>query len=431
MIKKSLLFALVAFLLLNTSLLTAQWQSTGFDKSTWVLRQAENGNLIAAEDIYPELGGIYISQDEGASWTKATATDYAYTSSLVKDESVYMGGVDCNVAISHDNGETWTNVSFKDLLPSATENDAIYAMEYHNGRVYASVLSMGVVYSEDNGETWHLTDQESLWDVDNPDNGGQWTYSLKSFNGELYNVGAFGIWKYDETADVWSQVDDYGYAGSSLVVNDTFYVAYNAGGIPDAIRYTTDFQNWETMPIPAGIQTTVRILEYYEGAFFMGHVHDAVYYTLDHGETWIDYREEFPAFSPVPGVDLYGVPMNFVFNGETMYCGVFSSFEDVGGVYKAPIPAEVLSIKELPSTLKAIVYPNPASDFVNLQLPKELGNKATLTITDVMSRVQYHKAIDNGINSTFTVPTKNWASGVYLYYVEVGDSKTTGKFLIN
>ena len=54
MIKKTLLFALVAFLFLNTSVLTAQWQSTGFDKSTWVLSQAENGNLIAAEDIYPE-----------------------------------------------------------------------------------------------------------------------------------------------------------------------------------------------------------------------------------------------------------------------------------------------------------------------------------------------------------------------------------------
>ncbi|WP_271424425.1 T9SS type A sorting domain-containing protein [Aequorivita sinensis] len=77
-----------------------------------------------------------------------------------------------------------------------------------------------------------------------------------------------------------------------------------------------------------------------------------------------------------------------------------------------------------------MVYPNPASDFVNLQLPKELGNKATLTITDVMGRVQYNKAIENGINSAITIPTKNWVSGVYLYKVEIGDSKTTGKFVI-
>ncbi|WP_313110983.1 T9SS type A sorting domain-containing protein [Aequorivita sediminis] len=411
-------------------MLVAQWESTNFEKNTWVLCQAANGNLIAAEDNYPDMGGIYLSQDEGDSWVKTTATDYSYTAHLVKDESIYMGGVECNVAISHDNGETWTNVHFKDVLPSATENNPIYAMEYHNGRVYASVLSIGVVYSEDDGVTWNLTDQESLWDEDNPENGGQWTYNLRSFNGALYNVSAFGIWKYDENQDLWTQVDDYWYGGSSLVVNDTFYVAYNAGGIPDAIRYTTDFQNWETMPIPAGLQTTVRILEYYEGAFFMGHVHDAVYYTVDHGQTWIDYREEFPSFSPAPGLDLYGVPMNFVFDGETMYCGVFSSFEDVGGVYKAPVPAEVLSVKELPSTLKAIVYPNPASDFVNLQLPKELGNKATLTITDVMGRVQYNKAIENGINSAITIPTKNWVSGVYLYKVEIGDSKTTGKFVI-
>ncbi len=47
-----------------------------------------------------------------------------------------------------------------------------------------------------------------------------------------------------------------------------------------------------------------------------------------------------------------------------------------------------------------------------------------------MGRVQYNKAIENGINSAITIPTKNWVSGVYLYKVEIGDSKTTGKFVI-
>ena len=40
------------------------------------------------------------------------------------------------------------------------------------------------------------------------------------------------------------------------------------------------------------------------------------------------------------------------------------------------------------------------------------------------------KAIENGTNNTITVPTKNWAAGVYIYNVEVGDSITTGKFVI-
>lgn len=427
---KTLLYAIFALICLSSSTLSAQWEPTAFTKSTWVLCQAENGNLIAADDNYPNMGGIYLSQDDGDSWDKADALDYSYTAFLVKDESIFMGGVGCNVAISHDNGETWSNLDFKTLLPDATDDYAIYAMEYHNGRIYASVLSMGVVYSEDNGVTWSLTDQESLWDEDEPENGGQWTYSLRSFNGSLYNIGAFGIWKYDETADLWTQVDDNWYGGGSVVVDNVLYISYNAGGIPHGIRYTTDFQDWGVMPIPAGSQTTIRTLEYYEGAFFIGHVHDAVYYTLDLGQTWTEYREDFPAFSPAPGLDLYGVPMNFVFDGETMYCGVFSGFDDVGGVFKTAVPENVLAVEGTQAVFKTLVYPNPAKNFVVFQMPVNEVNVGLLTITDALGRIQYSKIIGDDASNSTTVSTESWASGLYFFNLETNESKASGKFIV-
>lgn len=103
--------------------------------------------------------------------------------------------------------------------------------------------------------------------------------------GKLYNIGAFGIWEYDEDEDLWGNIDDRWYASSSLIVDDVLYVNYNASGIPDGVRYTTDLQSWEVMSIPEGVSTSIRFLEYYRGAFFMGHVDDAVFYTLDHGDT--------------------------------------------------------------------------------------------------------------------------------------------------
>ncbi|WP_026451563.1 T9SS type A sorting domain-containing protein [Aequorivita capsosiphonis] len=426
---KTLLFLFVVLMCLNSSVLTAQWESTGFTKATWALAKAENGNLIAADDMYPELGGIYLSQDQGDSWVKTSATDYAYTAHVVKDESIYMGGVEGNVAISHDNGETWANVNFGNVLPGLTVDDPIYAMEYHNGRIYASVFNFGVVYSEDEGVTWNLTDQESLWDVDNPIDGGQWTYNLHSYHDQLYNIGAFGIWVYDETADLWAQVDDRWYGNSSLIVDDVFYVIYNADGIPDGIRYTTDFQNWEVMPLPDGASTSVRFMEYYHGAFFMGHVSEAILYTVDQGATWIEYREDFPAFEPIPGLNLYGTPMNLVFDGETMYCGVFSPIDGVGGVFKAPVPAE-LNINEISASLQPVLYPNPAKDFVMLQFPQDQENQGSLRITDALGRVQYNKTIGNEENNTISVSTETWASGVYLYSIVTEGSKASGKFIV-
>ena len=429
---KALLIAVIALFCLNVSTVKAHWEPTAYNKSAvWLLCEATNGNLIMADDIYPDLGGIYISQDGGGLWEKCDVGDYAYTAYLVKDESVYLGGVECNVAISHNNGETWSNVNFKELLPEATDNNPIYAMEYHKGRIYAAVLTLGIVYSDDDGITWSLTDLESLLHDDNPDNGGQWCYNLRSFKGKLYNVGAFGIWEYDDVDDLWSKVDDRSWAGSSCVVDDIFYVAYNASGMPDGIRYTTDFQSWEVMPIPDYLTTSIRCLEYHQGAFFIGHVQEAVFYTMDQGETWNEYRENFPAFSPFPGLDLYGVPMNLVFSGDKMYCGVFSVDEGVGGVFLSPVPDELITaVSETQDVLHPVMYPNPANEFISLQLSKVSENQSAIIITDVMGRVQYKTIIQNEGANEVIIPVKEWNSGIYLCTVITGESKTTGKFIV-
>lgn len=428
---KSLLFGVVAFLFLDATIASAQWEPTGFTESVWVLCKAENGNLIVSDDIYPDMGGIYLSQDQGKSWNKADAGDYAYTSHLVKGESVYLGGVECNVAISHNNGETWSNVSFMELLPGVSKEDPIYAMEYHNGRVYAAVLAVGIVYSDDDGNTWNLTDQESLLDEAHPDEGGHWCYNLRSYKGKLYSVGAYGIWEYDEEVDLWSNVDGEWFAGSSCIADDVLYVAYNAPGLPYGIRYTTDFQEWEVMPIPEGVSTSIRFLKYYNGAFFMGNVQDAVFYTLDKGETWIEYRENFPAFSPVPEVNFYGTPMNMAFSGDNIFCGVFDL--DVGGVYWAPIPSELVTgVEETEELLQQpAIYPNPANEFVVIQLPEGYKNHGSLVITDVMGRMKYNKSTHNEGGNEIVISTTDWASGVYVYYIAVNkESRVTGKFIV-
>jgi hypothetical protein len=185
------------------------------------------------------------------------------------------------------------------------------------------------------------------------------------------------------------------------------------------------------MPIPDYLTTSIRCIEYHQGAFFIGHVHEAVYYTLDHGETWIEYRENFPAFSPVPGLNLYGVPMSLVFSGDKMYCGVFSVDEGVGGVFWSPVPDELItSVDESSNLPQAVIYPNPANEFVILQLPKAAENQHNLIITDAMGTVQYNKMMQNEASKEVIVSTKNWKSGVYFCTIISGESKTTGKFII-
>lgn len=414
--------------LFSFSYLTAQWQPTGFNQSTWVLCKASNGNLIATNDVYPGMGGVFLSEDQGETWTETAAVPYSYTSHLVDGETIYLGGVQGNMAISNDNGLTWSQTSLADLFPGITEYDPIYAIESHNNRIYAAVLAFGIVYSEDGGMTWQLTDRDSLLDPVDPDNGGQWCYNLRSFKGKLYNLGAFGIWEYDETDDVWTQVDPKWYAGYSIVVDDVLYVAYNAPGLEEGVRYTSDFQNWGSMTTGT-FSTSNRFIEYHNGALFIGNVEEAILYSVDNGNTWTEYREDFPMYSPAPGVEFYGTPMSLVFMEDSMYVGVFSNDPDLQGVYRAPIPEELLQVNTA-EIGKTVIFPNPADDVISFQFQGERMSSGVLKITDAMGRTVYQENILLQPNNTHSLSVASWASGVYLYAIEGKSVATSGKFLV-
>lgn len=426
---KTLFIIFTALLCLNSSILTAQWEPTAFNQATWVLTQAENGNFIAANDIYPDFGGIYLSQDEGNTWVETEALPFAYTSHLVMDETVVMAGAGTNLAISNDNGETWINSDFLALFPQVDSMDPIYGLEAHNDRIYASLFGYGIVYSEDGGITWSPTDLNSLVDPNNPANGGQWSYNLRSFNGKLYSVGVYGIWEYNEAQDLWTQVDGSWYAYNTLIVDDVLYVLYNAPGIPNGIRYTTDLQQWEFMPLPDDASTSIIFLEYYKGAFFMGHANEAIFYSLNQGETWIEYRENFPFHTPAPGLELYGTPMNLIFSGDTMFCGVYS-YTDIGGVYRAPIPAVVLNVEEMAEIPQFVVYPNPASHYVTFKIPNGYNSSGSIVITDVLGRIKYNAPFSEWEDNEITIFTENWTSGVYLYNLRTEQSISSGKLIV-
>lgn len=129
-----------------------------------------------------------------------------------------------------------------------------------------------------------MTDVDSLLDPVNPENGGQWTYDLQSFNGKLYNIGAFGIWEYNETEDKWTHINEDWCSYKTLVVEDVMYVVYNAPGLPYGIRYTQDLENWEVMPLPAEASTSVSFIQEHQGVIFMGHVDEVIFYTVDQGQ---------------------------------------------------------------------------------------------------------------------------------------------------
>lgn len=377
--KKSTLISilLMGIFSLNVNVaLSQQWEPTNFPaNSTWVICQTDNGNIIAAQDSYPETNGkLFISKDHAVSWEACNVDGYNYSAYAVEGKSVFMGGLFGNVAISHDNGETWTISNLSAAFnTNISEDYPIYAMEYHNGKVYASVLVLGIACSDDMGKTWQMTDRTSLL-LDDPENGGQWCYGLQSFKGKLYNVSAFGIWAYDDGQDEWEMIDDAWYSSGAVVHNDVLYVNYNAYGVPAGIRYTSDGENWTEMPIPENLSTSIRTLSFYGDALFMGHVSDAVLYTLNHGETWNELKDNFPGYSPVPEVTFYDCPMGFVFSDNHIICGVFSTRAEGLGVVKAAIPDNIVVIP----TVKNVAATQNGQDVQEIKIAWDAATEAVV-----------------------------------------------------
>ena len=163
----------------------------------------------------------------------------------------------------------------------------------------------------------------------------------------------------------------------------------------------------------------------------MGHVEEAILYTMDHGETWIEYRENFPKFSPVPGLDIYGTPMGVVVKDDKIFCGVFSPFDEAKGVCVAPLPEELLTaINQYADLAQPVLYPNPAQDLVWLQLPSGTKMQGLVQIKDATGKIKPKLTNHSDGNNKISISTSNWASGVYFNTLKTDDHVSSGKFIV-
>jgi len=74
---------------------------------------------------------------------------------------------------------------------------------------------------------------------------------------------------------------------------------------------------------------------------------------------------------------------------------------------------------------KLKVYPNPASSYINFELPKNLKQKSTLTIFNALGQEVYSSKISTS-SSTYNLNLKSFKAGVYFYEL-YSDGKVLGK----
>ncbi|MFZ1080555.1 MAG: T9SS type A sorting domain-containing protein [Candidatus Kryptoniota bacterium] len=187
-------FLVIAFIVLSANLSTAQWEQVNGLPGTVVESIAVSGakifvsteaGIFASTDygtnwstaaILPSSGGfggllaingmclialsewIYLSTDNGASWTKKTAppigTD-AETAICSSGSNLFVGTMYDGVFISSDSGATWKACG---AAPSGIFAGDVTAFALSDSNFFVATSGLGVFLSTDNGKTWAQRD---------------------------------------------------------------------------------------------------------------------------------------------------------------------------------------------------------------------------------------------------------------------------------
>lgn len=88
----------------------------------------------------------------------------------------------------------------------------------------------------------------------------------------------------------------------------------------------------------------------------------------------------------------------------------------------------VFSLK-IPAMLNVLVYPNPAKNFIKIQL-KQNTTSALITICDLLGKTISTNNYSN-TNGVYTIPVNNLAKGVYFIKIDTGSEKYLQKIVIS
>ena len=115
------------------------------------------------------------------------------------------------------------------------------------------------------------------------------------------------------------------------------------------------------------------------------------------------------------------------------------SLDDIYFFRKALTPAEVLelynyapttSVSELnEKEFELSIYPNPSNGIVNVLIPKTVGEKATLSISNALGQVILSKSIDN-LSNSLRLGLSEHDNGLYQISIVTTEQSLFGKFLL-
>jgi photosystem II stability/assembly factor-like uncharacterized protein len=150
-------------------------------------------NIFAGARYSVTGGGVFLSTNNGDSWTYVGLTDYEVYSLAISGDNIFAG-TDNGVFLSTNNGANWTEVN-SDLAA-----DDVYALQVSDNNLYAGTNN-GMFYSDNNGSSWTNISSSTL------ENKAVRSIAIHQIN-IIVGIGGYGVYLSTNNGSTWDQDND-------------------------------------------------------------------------------------------------------------------------------------------------------------------------------------------------------------------------------
>ena len=391
-----------------SSQLLAQWQpsDTGNNIGGTFCLLESSGKLFVGTGY-----GTYASTNNGFTWTQSnsgmTLAPYCYVFCLGKNSVGIFAGSENKIYFSNDNGISWNVINNLGYQSKG--------IAFLGDTVFVATTGGGVLMSPNNGTTWIPLNNGLTTDT---------VYSIVTKGHQLFaGTKNNGVFVSSNSGSNWSSVSNGIPTQATINCLETDGTNLFAGTISDTLFHNNGIYksinngtSW--LQVSGGFPIDAQIYDIFSIGNALLATNGLVYRSLDHGTTWMPFNENI-VFNSCGGIDMVRC---FCDNTAYMFCGV--SYDCYISIYRRDIN-EVVSTNEYPYfTQNIILFPNPTSNLLHLQLPDSFGEVKTLSIYNSLGQLQIIQG---------NIPMLNFSGyETGLYYLIATNSKgatTHGKVL--
>jgi len=359
-------------------------------------------------------GGVYKSFDGGATWEFAGLDGFSvYSMIRGYGDTIYVCA-NRSVFRTGDLGENWER-----LLQ--LERNVVSLASIGSGQIFVG-FGGGIMRSLDNGLTWDTSlalNQDSFIHAILPVSENE-IYAA----GTSYTIIDAGVFVSRDLGETWDYI--------GLLGNNIQALGYNAdhelfaGCYYDGLLKTADSgMTWETVfPHRDVLSIVIDYNEMYVGCGNQSYFNGGIFYSSDNGVTWEDHTYN------ITNKDVTDIAIT-----DDQYFYSLSRYEAavLGPPFNRSVDPVFINERNSSKYQNVKIFPNPASDFLNISIPPAYRNNGKLifSIYDQIGHMIKNDSTSLSPDSqTFSTNITHLTPGIYYLKIIIGQSKYLHKFIV-